>query len=50
MFTVDYKSLYTTIPVDDAINWIKELVMEFNDVILNAEFVIELVTVILKNS
>ena len=42
VFTIDFKSLYTNIPVDDAINSIKELVMEFKDVIPNAEFVIEL--------
>ena len=50
VFTIDFKSLYTNIPVEDAINSIKELVLEFNDVIPNAEFVIELLNVILKNS
>ena len=35
-------SLYTNIPIDDAINCIKELVLEFADVIQNADFVIEL--------
>jgi len=50
VFTIDFKSLYTNIPVDDAINSIKELVMEFIDVIPNAEFVIELLNIILKNS
>ena len=39
---MDFKSLYTSIPVDDAINSIKDQVMEFKDVIPNAEFVIEL--------
>ena len=33
IFTIDFKSLYTNIPIDDAINCIKELVMEFADVI-----------------
>ena len=32
VFTIDFKSLYTNIPVDDAINSIIELVMEFSDV------------------
>jgi len=50
VFTIDFKSLYTNIPIDDAINCIKELVMEFADVIQNADFVIELLNVILKNS
>ena len=50
VFTIDFKSLYTNIPVDVAINSIKELVMEFKDVIPNADFVVELLNVILKNS
>ena len=50
VFTIDFKSLYTNIPVDDAINSIKELVIEFKNVIPNADFVVELLTVILKNS
>jgi len=50
VFTIDFKSLYTNIPIDDAINCIKELVMESPDVIQNADFVIELLNVILKNS
>ena len=50
VFTIDFKSLYTNIPVDDAINSIKELVMEFKNVIPNADFVVELLNVILKNS
>ena len=29
VFTIDFKSLYTTIPVDDALNSIKELVMSY---------------------
>ena len=50
VFTIDFKSLYTNIPVDDAINSIKELVMEFKDVIPNADFVVKLLNIILKNS
>ena len=50
MFTVDFKILYTNISVEDTIDSIKELVMEFNDVIPNADFVIELLNVVLKNS
>ena len=48
VFTIDFKSLYTNIPIDDAINCIKELVMEFADVIQNADFVIELLMLFLK--
>ena len=47
MFTKD-KSLYTNIPVKDAINSIKELVLEFDNVIPNAKFVVELLNVVLK--
>ena len=50
VFTIDLKSLYTNIPVEDAINSMKELVMEFNNVITNANSVIKLLNVILKNS
>ena len=49
MFTIDFESLYTNIPVEDAINSIKEMIMEFNDVIPNAEFSVELLNVIIKN-
>ena len=42
--------MYINIPVDDAINSTKEEVSEFNNVIPNAEFGIELLHVILKNS
>ena len=41
VFTLDFKSLYTNFPVEDAINSIKELVMEFDYVIPNAEFIVE---------
>ena len=50
VFTIDFKSLYANIPIEDAINAIKQLVMEFDDVIPNAEFIVELLNVILKNS
>jgi hypothetical protein len=50
VITIDFKSLCTNIPVQGAINSIKELVLEYSDVIPNAEFVIELLNVILKNS
>ena len=36
--------------MEDAINSIRELVMDFNDVIPNAEFIVALLNVILKNS
>ena len=50
LFIIDFKSLYTIIPVKDTINSIKELVFEFNNVIPNAGFILELLNVILKNS
>ena len=36
LFTIDFKSLYTNIPVQDAINAIKELVWKYQNVIQNA--------------
>ena len=50
LFTIDFKSLYTNIPVQDAINAIKELVWKYGNVIPNSEFIVELLDVILKNS
>ena len=50
VFTIDFKSLYTNIPIEHATNSIKELVMEFDNVIQNVDFIIELLNVILKNS
>ena len=47
---VDLKSLYTNIPVEDAIKCIEELVEEYYDVIPNANFIIEHLEIILKNS
>ena len=50
LFTIDFKSLYTNIPVEDAIKCIIELVNEYQEVIPNANFIIELLEIILKNS
>ena len=41
LFTVDFKSLYTNIPVSDAIEMMKKLVFQFQNVIQNAHFIIE---------
>ena len=48
LFTIDFKSLCTNIPVQDTINAIKELVWKYQNVIPNAEFFLELLDVILK--
>ena len=50
LFTIDFKSLYTNIPVEDAIKCIIELVNEYQDIIPNANFIIELLEIVLKNS
>ena len=50
LFTVDFKSLYTNIPVQHAIELMKELVNEYRDVISNADFVIDLLELVLDNS
>ena len=50
LFTINFKRQYTNIPVEDTINSIKQLVWEYQDVIPNAEFVIDLLEVVLKNS
>ena len=50
VFTIDFKYLYINIPIEDAINSIKERVMECENVIQNADFILELLNVILKNS
>ena len=50
LFTIDFKSLYTNIPVEDAINFIKQLVWEYQNVIRNTEFLVEILDVNLKNS
>ena len=46
LFTIDFKSLYTNIPVEDAINSLKQLVWEYQHVIPNAEFIVELLEII----
>ena len=43
-------SMYTNIPIEDAIIALKELVWKYQNVIPNAGFVVELLEVILKNS
>ena len=50
LFTVKWESLYTNIPVNDAIKMMKKLVFQFQNVIQNAHFVIELLDIVLKNS
>ena len=50
MFTIDFKSLYTNIPVDDAIKSIKQLCFDFQNVIPNAHFIIELLDLVLNSS
>ena len=50
MFTIDFKSLYTNIPVEDAIYLIKEVVLEFDDVVPNEKNVVQLINIILKNT
>ena len=50
LFTVDFKSLYTNIPVEHAIELMKELVFEYKEVISNADFIIDLLELVLKNS
>ena len=50
LFTVDFESLYTNIPVEHAIDMMKELVFEYKNIISNANFIIELLELVLKNS
>ena len=50
LFTVDFESLYTNIPVNDAIEMMKRLVFQFQNVISNAHFVIELLEIVLKKN
>ena len=50
LFTIDFESLYTNIPVTDAIEMMKKLVFQFQNVIQNAHFVIDLLELVLKNS
>ena len=50
LFTVDFVSLYTNIPVKHAIELMKEIVFEYKDVISNAEFIIDLLELVLEHS
>ena len=50
LFTIDFKSSYTNIPVDDAIKSIKQLCFDFQNVIPNAHFIIKLLDLVLKSS
>ena len=50
LFTIDFKSLYTNIPVNDAINSIRKLCFDFQNVIPNAHFIIELLDLVLHSS
>ena len=50
LFTVDFASLYTNIPVKYAIELMKEIVFEYKDVISNAEFIIDLLELVLEHS
>ena len=50
LFTIDFKSLYTNIPVEDAIKCIKELVEELKSIISNANFIVERLEIVLCNS
>ena len=43
-------SLYTNIPAKHAIEFMKEIVFEYKDVISNAEFIIDLLELVLENS
>ena len=50
LFTVDFKSLYTNIPVKHAIELMKELVLEYKEVLTNADLIIDLLELVLENS
>ena len=50
LFTIDFKSLYTNIPVDDAINSIKKLSFDYHNVLLNVHFIIKLLDLVLNSS
>ena len=47
---VDFESLYANIPVLDAIKIMKRLVFQYQSVISNARFILELLDIVLKNS
>ena len=48
IFTVDFKSLFTNIPCDHAVELIKELTYMFPDELQNTNFIIELLEITLK--
>ena len=50
LFTIDFKSLYTNIPVDHAVELMQEIIFEYKDVISNADVILDLFNVVLKNS
>ena len=50
LFTVDFESLYTNIPVTHAIKLMKELVFEYREMISNADFILDLLEIVLENS
>jgi len=50
LFTIDFQSLYTNIPVEDAIECIIKLVEEYENVLPNANFIVEILKIVLKNS
>ena len=50
LFTVDFESLYTNFPVTDAIEMMNKLVFQFQNIIPNVHFMIELLEIVLKNS
>ena len=50
LFTVIFESLYSNIPVKYAIELMKELVVEYRDVISSADFIIDLLELVVENS
>ena len=50
LFTIYFQSLYTNIPVEDAVECIIKLVEEYGNVIPTANLILEILKVMLKNS
>ena len=48
-FTINFKSLYTNILVDDVINSIRKLCFDYQNTIPNAHFIIELLDLVLNS-
>ena len=46
LFTIHFKSLYTLIPVEDAITMIRKIVFDFQTVIPNAQLIINLLSLV----